>query len=100
MVGGLGGLVIGLGVFAIPGIGPLIEVGSLATALALSALGAGIGAVAGGLVGALISVGIPERQARIYAEAVHRGGLIVVVQTMTLKEVQCASVIMQRHQRY
>jgi hypothetical protein len=48
MLGGLGGLVVGLGVFAIPGIGPLIEAGSLAAALGLSAVGAGIGAVGAG----------------------------------------------------
>ncbi|HEX9117582.1 MAG TPA: general stress protein, partial [Anaerolineae bacterium] len=55
VLGGLAGLVVGLGALAIPGIGPIIAAGPLATALA----GAGIGAVAGGLIGALTSAGVP-----------------------------------------
>jgi hypothetical protein len=47
-IGGLGGLLLGLGALAIPGIGPVIAAGPLAAALA----GAGIGAVTGGIIGA------------------------------------------------
>lgn len=75
ILGGIGGLLVGLGALAIPGIGPVIAAGPLITALA----GAGIGAVAGGLVGALTEMGVPEEEAHYYAEGVRRGGHLVTV---------------------
>jgi hypothetical protein len=74
-LGGLAGLVVGLGALAIPGIGPIVAAGPLATTLA----GAGIGAVAGGLIGALTDVGIPEEEAGYYAEGIRRGGTLLTV---------------------
>jgi uncharacterized protein (TIGR02271 family) len=41
--------------------------------------GAGIGAVAGGLIGALTDVGVPEEEAGYYAEGVRRGGTLVTI---------------------
>jgi len=73
VVGGL----IGLGALAIPGIGPVIAAGPLAAAL----VGAGVGAVTGGLIAGLVEMGIPEDEAGYYAEAVRRGGTLVVVNT-------------------
>lgn len=81
VVGGLGGLLVGIGALAIPGIGPIITAGTLATALGTTAAGAGIGAAAGGLIGALVGMGIPEEDAHFYAEGVKRGGVLVTVQT-------------------
>jgi hypothetical protein len=84
VIGGLGGLVVGLGALAIPGIGPVLAAGPLATAVSALA-GAGIGAVAGGvaggLLGALVDMGIPEEQAGYYSEGVRRGGTLVVLQS-------------------
>jgi hypothetical protein len=74
-VGGLGGLLIGLGALAIPGIGPVVAAGPIASAL----IGAGVGAVTGGLLGALIDAGVPEEEAHLYAEGVRRGGTLVKV---------------------
>lgn len=74
-LGGLAGLVVGLGALAIPGIGPIVAAGPLATTLA----GAGIGAVAGGLIGALTDVGIPEEEAGYYAEGIRRGSTLLTV---------------------
>jgi predicted phage tail protein len=48
-LGGVTGLLIGLEALIIPGVGPFLAAGTLATTLA----GAGIGAAAGGLIGAL-----------------------------------------------
>jgi uncharacterized membrane protein len=76
VLGGLGGLVMGLGALAIPGIGPVVAAGPIAAALA----GAGIGAAAGGLVGALVDLGIPEEEAMLYSEGVRHGGSLVSVQ--------------------
>lgn len=77
VVGGLGGLLVGLGVLAIPGIGPVLAAGPIVAALG----GAGIGAVAGGLIGALTDLGVPEEEAKYYAEGVRRGGTLVTVKT-------------------
>jgi uncharacterized protein (TIGR02271 family) len=75
VVGGVGGVLAGLGMLAIPGIGPILAAGPIAAALA----GAGIGAVAGGMIGALVGMGIPEEDAHAYAEGVRRGGTLVTV---------------------
>ena len=75
VLGGLAGLLVGLGALAIPGIGPVIAAGPLASAIA----GVGIGAVAGGLIGALVHQGVPEHEAHYYAEGVRRGGTLVTV---------------------
>jgi len=74
-VGGIGGLLLGLGALAIPGIGPIIAAGPLVAALT----GAGIGAMAGGMIGALTDVGVPEEEAGYYAEGVRRGGTLVTI---------------------
>src|SRR6185503_10222365 len=76
VIGGIGGLLVGLGALAIPGIGPIIAAGPLVSAL----VGAGVGAVTGGLVGALTSLGVPEAEAGYYAEGVRRGGALVTAQ--------------------
>lgn len=82
-VGGVTGLLMGLGALAIPGIGPVLAAGALATALGSALAGAGIGAAAGavtgGLVGALLDAGLPEEDAHFYAEGVRRGGVLVTV---------------------
>jgi len=84
IVGGLGGLLVGLGALAIPGIGPVLAAGPLATAVA-ALVGAGVGAAAGGavggIIGGLVDMGIPEEQAHYYAEGVRRGGTLVTVRT-------------------
>jgi hypothetical protein len=98
-VGGLGGLLVGLGALAIPGIGPVLAAGPLATALA-GLVGAGVGAVAGGvtggLIGALVDMGIPEEQAQYYSEGVRRGGTLVMA-TVNDTNLDRARDIMYRH---
>jgi hypothetical protein len=77
VVGGVGGLLAGLGILAIPGLGPVVA----AAWLAAAAVGAGVGAVAGGaaggLVGALQKEGVSEDDAHVYSEGVRRGGTLV-----------------------
>jgi stress response protein YsnF len=92
VVGGLGGLLVGLGALAIPGIGPVVAAGPLLTTLA----GAGIGAAAGGLIGALVDVGVPEEEAGYYAEGVRRGGTLVTVRADD-HGVDRAVAVMERH---
>jgi uncharacterized membrane protein len=79
VIGGLSGLIVGLGAIFVPGLGPVLASGALATAIATTAAGAGIGAAAGGIVGALIGQGVSEEEAEVYAEGVKRGGLLIMV---------------------
>ena len=79
VLGGVVGLLAGVGALAIPGIGPIIAGGALASTLA----GAGIGAAAGGLVGALVGMGIPEEDARHFEQGFQQGGILVTVDAGT-----------------
>lgn len=76
VLGGVVGLLAGVGALAIPGIGPIIAGGALASTLA----GAGIGAAAGGLVGALAGMGVPEEDARHFERGFQQGEVLVTVQ--------------------
>lgn len=77
VVGGAGGLLAGLGMIAIPGVGPVVAAGWLAATAVGAVAGAVAGGAAGGLIGALIESGIPEADAHVYAESVRRGGTLV-----------------------
>ena len=73
VVAGTAGLLAGLGVIAIPGIGPVVAAGWLV------ATGAGVvaGGIAGGIIGALTQAGVSREDAEVYAEGVRRGGTLV-----------------------
>src|SRR5882762_7993989 len=74
-LGGVAGLLTGLGLLAIPGIGPVVAAGWLASTAAMAVAGG----AAGGLIGALMQSGISEEEAHTYAEGVRRGGTLVTV---------------------
>jgi hypothetical protein len=71
----LGGLVGLLGSLLIPGVGPIVIGGVLASTLA----GAGIGAATGGLIGALVSFGVSEEDARHFDEGLRSGAILVTI---------------------
>jgi uncharacterized protein (TIGR02271 family) len=75
VLGGVIGLLAGVGALAIPGVGPIIAGGTLASTLA----GAGIGAATGGLIGALAGMGVPEEDARHFDQGFQAGGTLVTV---------------------
>jgi hypothetical protein len=77
LAGGTGGLLAGLGMLAIPGVGPVVAAGWLAATAAGAAAGAVVGGATGGLIGALTDSGVPEADAHVYAESVRRGGSLV-----------------------
>jgi hypothetical protein len=81
VVGGGAGLLAGLGMLAIPGVGPVVAAGWLVAAAAGVATGAAIGGAAGGIIGAMVREGVPEEHAHVYAEGVRRGGTLVSVRT-------------------
>jgi hypothetical protein len=72
VIGGLMGLVSSL---LIPGIGPLVVGGVLASTL----MGMGVGAATGGLIGALIGMGVPEEDARYFDAGLREGRTLVTV---------------------
>ena len=92
MVGGAAGLLTGLGLLAIPGLGPVVAAGWLAT----TALGAVAGGATGGLLGALVGAGVPEEHAHVYSEAVRRGGTLLSVKTADADEAT-VNTILNRH---
>lgn len=71
--GGLGGLLAGLGLLAIPGLGPVVAAGWLAAAAA----GAVAAGAAGGVIGILAEAGVAANDAEVYAESIRRGGSLV-----------------------
>ena len=75
VAGGILGLLAGIGALAIPGVGPIIAGGALASTLA----GAGIGAAAGGLLGALVGMGIPEEDAQYFEQELKAGAILLTV---------------------
>ena len=77
VLGGGVGLLAGLGLMAIPGVGPVVAAGWLVATLT----GAGIGAAAGGLTGSLAGAGVSEHDAHAYSEGVRRGGSLLTVRT-------------------
>ena len=76
-IGGAGGLLTGLGLLAIPGVGPVVAAGWLAATAAGAVAGAAVGGATGGIIGALTESGVPEADAHVYAEGVRRGGTLV-----------------------
>jgi hypothetical protein len=77
LLGGAGGLLAGLGLLAIPGLGPIVAAGWLAATAVGAGIGAAGGAATGGLVGALKTAGHTEEDANVYSEGVRRGGTLV-----------------------
>lgn len=77
VLGGVGGLLAGLGLLAIPGLGPIVAAGWLASTAVGAGIGAAGGAATGGVVGALKEAGHTDEEAHVYSEGVRRGGTLV-----------------------
>jgi hypothetical protein len=95
-LGGAGGLLAGLGLLAIPGVGPVVAAGWLAATAAGAAAGAAVGGAAGGIVGALTDSGVPEKDAHVYAEGVRRGGTLVTAKIDDARASE-AQLVLQRN---
>jgi hypothetical protein len=77
VVGAVGGVLAGLGILAIPGLGPVVAAGWLASAAVGAVAGGAVLGAVGGLVGALTNAGVSKAEAAVYAEGVRRGGTLV-----------------------
>ncbi len=73
-LGGTAGVLAGLGLMAIPGVGPVVAAGWLVAALT----GAAAGGATGGIIGALSQqAGLSKEDAEVYSEGLRRGGAVV-----------------------
>ena len=97
-IGGAASLLAGLGVLAIPGVGPVVAAGWLVAAAAGAVAGAVAGGATGGLIGSLTSAGVSKEHASFYAEGVRRGGALVTARVEAV-HVATAEAIIQRHGR-
>ncbi len=91
VIGGTLGLLAGIGLLAIPGLGPFIAAGPIMAGLA----GLGVGGAVGGVTGALIGVGIPEFEAKRYEGRLQKGGILLSVHCDTAEEIKRAKEVLK-----
>ena len=91
-VGGTLGWLAGIGLLAIPGVGPFIAAGPIMAALG----GAAIGGTVGGLTGALVGLGIPELEAKRYEGRIKDGNLLISAHSEDSEETSRAKEIFER----
>lgn len=96
VIGGTLGLLAGIGMLAIPGVGPLIAAGPIMATLA----GLGAGGAVGGIVGALVGLGIPEYEAKRYEGAVKNGGTLLSVHCDTSEQIDAAKAALKESGAY
>jgi len=100
-VGAGAGLLFGLAALAIPGIGPFITAGGLATALGTTggalASGAIVGGTSGAIAGGLSRAGYTKEESEFYGPSVERGGVLVAVESEGVVSPEEALAIMERH---
>jgi hypothetical protein len=75
VTGGAAGAALGVATAFIPGVGPVLSIGTLAASL----FGAAAGATGGGLIGAMIGHDFPEEHARYYEGELKAGRALVGV---------------------
>lgn len=92
IVGGALGWLAGIGILAIPGLGPFIAAGPIMAALS----GAAVGAAVGGITGALIGMGIPEFEAKRYEGRIKDGNILISVHAEDSSEARRARDIFEK----
>ena len=95
-IGGAGGLLAGLGLLAIPGLGPVVAAGWLAATAVGVGVGAAAGAATGGIVDALKNAGHSDEEANFYAEGIRRGGTLVSAKVPD-DRIADAEMVLHRH---
>ena len=92
VIGAATGLMVGTGVLAIPGVGPVVAAGWLASTFAMGAAGVAAGGLAGGIMGALAGTGT-EEEIQVYAESIRRGDTLVTVRTSDDRAQEAARIL-------
>lgn len=93
-VGGLAGLLGGLAMFSIPGIGPFLGVGVLATTIG----GAALGSAAGERAYHFGHLGLPAERSTRYGSALESGELILAVDVQSAAEVMASREVLAEQQ--
>lgn len=93
-VGGIFGLVTGIAFLSVPGFGPLLAAGHLASVLLGSVEGATIGAAGGGFLAALANCGVAEHHLQPY-EALLKNGKCMVIAHGSAEEVSMAHDVLK-----
>src|SRR6202140_1563061 len=91
IIGGTLGLLAGVGLLAIPGLGPFIAAGPIMAGLA----GLGVGGAVGGVTAALIGMGIPEFEAKRYEGHLQKGGILLSLHCDTPREIMPAKEVVK-----
>ncbi len=86
VTGGLGGVLAGFGLLAIPGVGPVLALGPLAAAMT----GAITGGALGGFVGSLVGEGVSEAEAIAAERYMRTGRAVIILQDTDRREVAWA----------
>jgi hypothetical protein len=90
LLAGALGILTGPDALAVPGVGPMVAAGPILPGLA----GLRQGAAAGGLLGALVGLGIPEYEAKRYVHRVEDGGTLLSVHCEAAARVKRAKQIL------
>jgi hypothetical protein len=91
VIGGTLGVLAGVGLLAIPGLGPFIAAGPIMAGLA----GLGVGGAVGGVTGAFVGMGIPEFEAKRYEGRLQKGGILLSVHCDTSDEIKRAKEVLK-----
>jgi hypothetical protein len=91
VIGGTLGVLAGVGLLAIPGLGPFIAAGPIMAGLA----GLGVGGAVGGVTGAFVGLGIPEFEAKRYEGRLQKGGILLSVHCDTSDEIKRAKDVLK-----
>jgi hypothetical protein len=91
LAGGITGLLLGVGLMALPGVGQL----ALSGAIAFVLLSGGVCMAAGGLIGALIGLGLTSEQAKVYSRQISSGSVLLFVEG-SVPEIDRARHLLQK----
>jgi hypothetical protein len=91
VIGGTLGVLAGIGLLAIPGLGPFIAAGPIMAGLA----GLGVGGAVGGVTGAFVGMGIPEFEAKRYEGRLQKGGILLSVHCDTSEDIKRSKEILR-----
>lgn len=90
LIGGTSGLLLGIGLLALPGVGQVV----LSSVIVFTLLSGRIGTAAGGLMGALIGLGLTSEQAKKYSQLVANGNILLLVEGTVQESVTDVNPLM------
>lgn len=92
VAGGILGWLAGIGMLALPGVGPFLAAGPIMALLA----GVGVGGTVGTMVGGLVGMGMPEYEAKRYEGRIRDGGILLSAHCDSAEWVTRAKDLLQR----